>query len=59
MREIKIPVGISDFKEIREGSYYYIPESVDFLLQEMYLPAVFVWQRRVFLQDCIILKYIL
>ena len=32
MREIKIPVGISDFKEIREGSYYYIPESVDFLL---------------------------
>ena len=22
MREIKIPVGISDFKEIREGSYY-------------------------------------
>ena len=51
MREIKNPVGISDFREIREGSYYYIPESVDFLLQEMYLPAVFVWQRRVFLQD--------
>lgn len=30
MREIKIPVGISDFKEIREGSYYYIPESSGF-----------------------------
>ena len=43
MREIKVGKGISDFKEIREGSYY-IPESVDFLLQEMYPPAVFVWQ---------------
>lgn len=27
MREIKIPVGISDFKEIREGSYYYIDKT--------------------------------
>lgn len=27
MREIKIPVGISDFREIREGSYYYIDKT--------------------------------
>ncbi len=27
MREIKIPVGISDFKEICEGSYYYIDKT--------------------------------
>ena len=36
MKNIRIPVGISDFEEIRKGGYYYIDKTglISVLLQE-------------------------
>ena len=33
MKEINIPVGISDFKEIRKNGYYYVDKT--FLIKEL------------------------